>query len=223
MLYAVVAMQREADTLLSLAKISQERTIYGKHVWEGTVFGHDFGLVLCGVGKTNAAAGTMLALTLGADRLLNFGVAGGIVPEAKVGTVWQVERAVQYDFDLHAVNGTPVGTLDEYKTPYLPLRSRQNIFPKATLATGDRFTDGSAEAPLYAALGAHLREMEGAAVAHVAYAAEIPCYAFKAVSDCIGEDSVREYREKLQEALAALQGAMPAIFEEVFYGYDPVV
>ncbi len=160
----------------------------------------------------------MLALTLGADRLLNFGVAGGIVPDAKVGTVWQIDRAVQYDFDLHAINGTPVGTLDEYQTPYLPLRSRKNAFPKATLATGDRFTDGSAEAPLYTALGAHLREMEGAAIAHIADAAGVPCYAFKAVSDCIGEESVREYREKLQEALAALQGAMPAIFEEVFYG-----
>ena len=218
MLYAVVAMQREADTLLSIAKISRERTLYGKRVWEGSALGHDFGLVLCGVGKTNAAAGAMLALTLGADRLLNFGVAGGIVPDAKVGTVWQIDRAVQYDFDLHAINGTPVGTLDEYQTPYLPLRSRKNAFPKATLATGDRFTDGSAEAPLYTALGAHLREMEGAAIAHIADAAGVPCYAFKAVSDCIGEESVREYREKLQEALAALQGAMPAIFEEVFFG-----
>lgn len=218
MLYAVVAMQNEADTLRSAAKILKERTLYGKRVLEGNAFGHDFGMVLCGVGKTNAAAGTMLALTLGADKILNFGVAGGIVPEAKLGSLWQVERAVQYDFDLHAVNGTPVGTLNEYETPYLPLCARENAFRKATLATGDRFTDGSAEAPLYAALGAQLREMEGAAVAHIAYAAGVPCYAFKSVSDCCGEDCAREYYEKLQEALAALRGAMPAIFAEVLHG-----
>ena len=109
-------------------------------------------------------------------------------------------------------------SLNEYETPYLPLCARENAFRKATLATGDRFTDGSAEAPLYAALGAQLREMEGAAVAHIAYAAGVPCYAFKSVSDGIGEDCAREYYEKLQEALAALQDAMPAIFEEVFHG-----
>ena len=115
MLYAVVAMQNEADTLRSAAKILKERTLYGKRALEGNAFGHDLGMVLCGVGKTNAAAGTMLALTLGAGKILNFGVAGGIVPEAKLGSLWQVERAVQYDFDLHAVNGTPVGTLNEYE------------------------------------------------------------------------------------------------------------
>ena len=216
MLYAIIAMQNEADTLLSSAKIGRERTMYGKRVLEGSAFGRDFGLVLCGVGKTNAAAGTMLALTLGADKILNFGVAGGLVPQACVGSLWQIERAVQYDFDLHVINGTPIGTLNEYTTPYFPLCCRRNAFPKATLATGDRFTDGTADAPLLAALGAQLHEMEGAAVAHIAYAAEVPCFAFKSVSDCIGEDSARQYNEKLQEALAVLHDHMQDIFAEVF-------
>ena len=83
MLYAVVAMQNEADTLRSAAKILKERTLYGKRVLEGNAFGHDFGMVLCGVGKTNAAAGTMLALTLGA------GFKGGeIVPTFFVGATF---------------------------------------------------------------------------------------------------------------------------------------
>ena len=217
MLYAVVAMQNEADTLRSAAKILKERTLYGKRVLEGNAFGHDFGMVLCGVGKTNAAAGTMLALTLGADKILNFGVAGGVVPEAKIGSLWQVERAVQYDFDLHAVNGTPVGTLNEYQTPYFPLSCRENAFPKATLASGDRFTDGRAEAALFAQLGVQIHEMEGAAVAHIAYAAGVPCTIFKSISDGMGDDT-RVYTEKLQDALAALQDNMQAIFEEALHG-----
>ena len=217
MLYAVVAMQKEADTLLAQAHIERKRTLYGKRVFEGTAFGKQFGLVLCGVGKTNAAAGTMLALTLGADRLLNFGVAGGVSPQARVGTLWQIDRAVQFDFDLHAINGTPVGTLNEYQTPYFPLSCRENAFPKATLASGDRFTDGRAEATLFAQLGVQIHEMEGAAVAHIAYAAGVPCTIFKSISDGMGDDT-RVYTEKLQDALAALQDNMQAIFEEALHG-----
>ena len=214
MLYAVVAMQKEADTLLAQAHIERKRTLYGKRVFEGTAFGKQFGLVLCGVGKTNAAAGTMLALTLGADRLLNFGVAGGVSPQARVGTLWQIDRAVQFDFDLHTINGTPVGTLNEYQTPYFPLSCRENAFPKATLASGDRFTDGRAEAALSRPGRRYTRWRERPSrTSRTRRGYPAP---FK-LSDGMGDDT-RVYTEKLQDALAALQDNMQAIFEEALHG-----
>ena len=213
MLYILAAMQKEADCLLSQAEIKREFTRFGKKLWEGEAHGVPFTLLLTGVGKTNAAAGAMLAIARGADRLLNIGVAGGITPRAKIGSLWQIDRAVQYDFDLSEINGTPVGTLDVYQTPYFPLRTGGK-FPLATLATADSFASGQDDMALLESLGADARDMEGAAVAHIAYAAGVPCNMFKSISDNAGEESVREYLENLKIALGALSGALRDILEE---------
>ena len=213
MLYILAAMQKEADALLAKAEIRKEFTQFGKKLWEGEACGVPFTLVLTGVGKTNAAASAMLAIARGAHRLLNIGVAGGITPRAKIGSLWQIDRAVQYDFDLSAINGTPVGTLDEYQTPYLPLRTGGK-FPTATLATADSFASGQDDMALLDSLGADVRDMEGAAIAHIAYAAGVPCTMFKSISDNAREESVREYRENMLIALGALSDNIREILEE---------
>ena len=213
MLYILAAMQKEADAFLAKAEIRKEFTQFGKKLWEGEACGVPFTLIVTGVGKTNAAAGAMLAIARGADRLLNIGVAGGITPRAKIGSLWQIDRAVQYDFDLSTINGTPVGTLDEYQTPYLPLRTGGK-FPTATLATADSFASGQDDMALLDSLGADVRDMEGAAIAHIAYAAGVPCTMFKSISDNAREESVREYRENMLIALGALSESLPKILEE---------
>lgn len=213
MLYILAAMQKEADALLAKAEIRKEFTQFGKKLWEGETCGVPFTLIVTGVGKTNAAASAMLAIARGADRLLNIGVAGGITPRAKIGSLWQIDRAVQYDFDLSAINGTPVGTLDEYQTPYLPLRTGGK-FPTATLATADSFASGQDDMALLDSLGADVRDMEGAAIAHIAYAAGVPCTMFKSISDNAREESVREYRENMLIALGALSDNIREILEE---------
>ncbi len=213
MLYILAAMQKEADALLAKAEIRKEFTQFGKKLWEGEACGVPFTLIVTGVGKTNAAASAMLAIARGADRLLNIGVAGGITPRAKIGSLWQIDRAVQYDFDLSAINGTPVGTLDEYQTPYFPLRTGGK-FPTATLATADSFASGQDDMALLDSLGADVRDMEGAAIAHIAYAAGVPCTIFKSISDNAREESVREYRENMLIALGALSDNIREILEE---------
>lgn len=213
MLYILAAMQKEADALLAKAEIRKEFTQFGKKLWEGEACGVPFTLIVTGVGKTNAAASAMLALARGADRLLNIGVAGGISPRAKIGSLWQIDRAVQYDFDLSTINGTPVGTLDEYQTPYFPLRTGGK-FPTATLATADSFASGQDDMALLDSLGADVRDMEGAAIAHIAYAAGVPCTMFKSISDNAREESVREYRKNMLIALGALSDNIREILEE---------
>ena len=213
MLYILAAMQKEADALLAKAEIRKEFTQFGKKLWEGETCGVPFTLIVTGVGKTNAAASAMLAIARGADRLLNIGVAGGITPRAKIGSLWQIDRAVQYDFDLSTINGTPVGTLDEYQTPYFPLRTGGK-FPTATLATADSFASGQDDMALLDSLGADVRDMEGAAIAHIAYAAGVPCTMFKSISDNAREESVREYRENMLIALGALSDNIREILEE---------
>ena len=145
------------------------------------------------MGKVNAAAGTQYAIDcLGADKIINAGFAGGLNGGTKVGAVYGISHAAQYDFDLAAINGTPVGTLNEYPEPYMELATRP-LFPLKKLATGDRFNDDKADYEfLTETLGADIRDMEGGAIAHVCRHAGVPCYSFKVISDVAGSGSTTE-------------------------------
>ena len=189
----VVAMRREADAVRP-------------HLRPGDR------LVVCGIGKVNAAAATQRAICDGAAEIWNVGAAGGFGRGMKVGDCVVVERAVEYDFDLSEVNGTQTGVLDGRDTPYFPCAADfAPRLPRATLASGDRFGDRfeADDSATLAALGATVRDMEGAAVAHVCEANGVPCRIVKAISDVRGDGSmVGQYEASLGTALDALSAAM---------------
>ncbi len=219
MIGAVIAMEIEAEILLSQMEGVTERTAYGKKVYSGNAFGREIVLVLCGVGKVNAAVGTCIALEAGATAVLNFGVAGGLHAKTEVCAVYLIDRAVQYDFDLTQLNGTPLGTLDEYAENYFPLAlpTMQNPFPLRALASGDRFNDSPVDhATLIELLGADIRDMEGAAIAQVCRASNTPLYSVKAISDVYGTGSTTDqYLSNRAHALENLKGYLKQIVEGI--------
>lgn len=204
----VTAMEREAACVTGrLAEVREERAC-GMRVVRGSLRGEEVAVVVCGVGKAAAAAGTALAVcALGAAEILNLGVCGGFEPRMEVGDLYEVGRAVQYDFDLSLVNGTAVGVLDGRDTPYFGLRTT-GFRPAKTLATGDRFTDDTGDFPLFARLGVGLRDMEGAAVAQVAESAGVPCRALKCVTNVVGKGATGQYAENLGRCLEILSDAV---------------
>ena len=140
----VAAMQCEADILLGDLDIAACETRCGKPVYTGKAYGKDIiALVVCGVGKVNAAIGAQMLIDIyHAHVLVNFGVAGGIRENTEITKVYQIAEAVQYDFDLSGPNGTRIGTLDEFQENFLPLAVLpDDILPARRLATGDRFND----------------------------------------------------------------------------------
>ena len=163
-------------------------------------------LLVCGVGKVNAAAATQKAIDEGATEIWNVGVAGGLDPSMEVGASYVVDRAVEYDFDLAQVNGTRIGVHNERTTPYFACAADfAPGLPRATLATGDRFGDDAADFATLDGLEATVRDMEGAAVAHVCETNGVPCRIVKCLSDVRGKGAMtRQYRENLAKALAAL-------------------
>ena len=210
MLYILAALHREADALLGIASDVREETLFNRPAYTGK-FGAPFTLIVTGVGKCNAAACAMLAIARGADMLLNFGLAGAL-SDLPVGSVVQIEKAVQSDVDLCAVNGTQIGTLNEYDTPFLPLHCGGG-FTRGVLATADSFAADGTETER--ALGATVRDMEGAAIAQIAYASGVPCHIFKAISDNAAADSATQYEANARAALGSLRANMRKIFEEV--------
>lgn len=212
MLGIVVAMQKEADVLLAQSRDVHEEKKLGKTLYRAEFAQTPYLLVLSGIGKDNAAAATMLALCEGADLLLNFGVAGGRAPYMHVGTVLQIERAAQPDFDLSVINHTPVGTHDERTQPHFSLCC-QSDFPKGVLASADHFQTGT-DAELLQKLEADVCDMEGASVAHVAWSANMPCLLFKSISDNANETSANDYSVNCALALQKLGERMQDIFSE---------
>ena len=96
MICAIIAMQSEADILLEQMEITKTTSVSGKSVYIGKAFDKDVTLVICGIGKVNAAIGTQIAIDLfEATKILNFGVAGGLNDEIELCQVYQIEKAVQ--------------------------------------------------------------------------------------------------------------------------------
>ena len=218
MIGVVIAMQSEADILLSQMKITRSLTVSGKNVHVGRAFGKDIALCICGVGKVNAALGTQLLVSkFDAEKILNFGVAGSLNKETKLCEVYQISGAVQFDFDLVQLNGTKIGTLNEYEENYLVLNHFKLKLPKRKLGTADRFNDSPADYELLTKeLEADIRDMEGGAIVQAAFAAELPVYSVKAISDVAGSGSTTEqYLLNRDKALKNLKEKLPLIFEQL--------
>ena len=201
----VIAMNNEAECVVSNLENAVESTLFGRRVVRGTLNGEDAFVVVSGVGKSNAAAAAQLAIQeTGTKRILNLGVSGGLDPVMKVGEIYEVADAVQYDFDLVQINGTEMGTLNERDTPFIPCKA-EGRFEAKTLGTGDRFNDSADDSALLKKLGASLRDMEGAAIAHVCETAGVEFVSYKCISDVEGSGSMPEqYMENLKKCLEIL-------------------
>ncbi len=188
----VVAMEKEAAPILEVMRVRRFLNFCGKHVLTGELYGVRCGVVVCGVGKVNAAMGAQIAIDeLGAEVIINIGYAGGLNGSLEVGKIYEISHAVQYDFDLTQLNGTKIGTLDECKENFLALDAL-SLYPLKKLATGDRFNDSAEDFKLLTELGADIRDMEGAAVAQVCMHAKVELRAYKVISDLAGSGSTTE-------------------------------
>lgn len=213
----IIAMNSEAEPVISAMKIERSFTVCGKKIAVGKLYGERAAAVICGVGKVNAAIGAQIAVDeLGAETIINIGVAGGLNDGVKVGKIYAISNAVQYDFDLAQINGTAVGTLDECETNYLPLSCADGYLLKK-VATGDRFNDSKDDFNLLTeVLQADVRDMECAAIAQVCMHAKIKCYAFKIISDVAGSGSTTEqYKENLRVCLNTLRGGLEDVIKSV--------
>ena len=210
-------MESEAAPVVANMTELTEATVCGRHVYTGKLCGRDAAVIVCGVGKVNAACGAQLAADrYSADCVINVGVAGGLNGGCKVGEIYAISHAVQYDFDLVQLNGTPMGTLNEFKERYLPL-SVAGGRPQKRLATGDRFNDDRRDFELITGdMHADIRDMECGAIVQACIHAGIAVYSFKAISDVAGSGSTTEqFTRNLALCAERLKADICGIFADV--------
>jgi len=206
----ICAMTCEREAVCAALSDCVAGTLAGRTLVTGRWQGRSAAVLECGIGKVNAATAVQLAVDrLGATCVISAGVAGGLRPTMKVGEVYAVGGAVQYDFDLSQVDDVPVGQVDGFSTRIFPFTVPPGL-PAERLATGDHFRGDEADYPLLVDdLDAGLRDMEGAAVAQAAVRAGIVVMGYKAVSNVRGQGSMPgQYRQFRAQALAALTSAL---------------
>lgn len=157
--------------------------------------------LLCGIGKVNAAAGTMYLIDSGCDCILNFGLSGGLW-EVACGDFVAPESFLEHDFDL-----TPLGYKPCQKPgqDYIYHADKQltDIFCKTgfvkqtgSAVCGDRFiSDNKSRDYLINAFSATSCDMETAAIASVCHMSNIPFASIRRISDSADDNAVKSYSD----------------------------
>ena len=206
----ICAMESEAKRILSALTERREEKVGSLTFFCGKIGKREVILSVCGIGKVFAAlcAQTMI-LTFAPDALYNSGVAGSLTEKMEILHVAVSDKLVQHDMDTSPL-GDPVGLISGINLVYLPadplLRQAAMAFAhkmgiptlEGTVASGDRFIATKAEKDrIKDAFDPIACEMEGAAIAQVAYVNETPFAVIRAISDSADEGGAMDYLEFL--------------------------
>ena len=198
----IVAMSKELDLLLPLLKNSEKSRMGGFEFHCGKVGRHDVMVMQCGIGKVNAAMGTLtLVNSFLPDFVINSGVAGGADPTVNVMDVVAGARVAYHDVwcgpesELGQVQGLPL--YFEGAQRLLNLVPEREGIHKGLICSGDQFIDTldavtriKGDFPEALAV-----DMESGAIAQVCYLNKVPFLALRVISDSPGasHDNTRQY------------------------------
>ncbi len=215
------AMTVEIETLKS--QMEELRVIQkaGMEFYEGRLNGLDVVVVVCGVGKVNAALCVqVLCDCFGVTHVINTGVAGSLCADLDIADLVISRDAMYHDFDCHPINenyavgqvpGLPVRAFPADETLIqLAMEAAQEVQPGhnriGRVASGDQFIcDAGQKAYIIRHTGALCTEMEGAAIAHAAWRNGIAFVILRAISDKADDSAEMDY--PTFEAIAARQCA----------------
>lgn len=206
----IVAMQKELDLLLPLLENASAETINGYTFHCGTIGPADIIAMKCGIGKVNAAMGTMTLIDRFAPELvINTGVAGGTGGNAGVLDIVVGTRVAYHD--VWCGPGTQWGdaagcprffhTSDLVNS--LPCLHEGDTVKHGLVASGDIFVSDPEVVARIRALYPDVDavDMESAAIAQICYLRNIPFACMRVISDTPGaDDNIAQYENFWEEA-----------------------
>jgi adenosylhomocysteine/aminodeoxyfutalosine nucleosidase len=215
------AMVEEVDPFLEIGEHEPLLKYFSKH--EDVEYGgntyhiaryRDLDIVLAysKIGKVFASltAATMIE-HFACEKLLFTGVAGAVDPALKIGDLVAATQLCQHDLDISAF-GHPHGYVPEGKVYIEPSRELLHIakevadekgieLKRGIIATGDQFiADNERKEWIARTFDADAIEMEGAAVAAVCDAFDIPFFVLRAISDAADMDAAFDFDEFLKHS-----------------------
>ena len=201
------AMPEEIEPLLekveNVKKIEYAANVY----YEATYKGKELVIAYSKIGKVFASlTATILLEKFACDKLLFSGVAGAISPDLKIGDLIIADGLCQHDLDIVAF-GHPYGYVPEGEVCIASDVSLRNIakevasknsltLKEGIIATGDQFVASSERKEWISdTFKADALEMEGASVAVVCNALNVPFFILRAISDTANDDAGMDFDE----------------------------
>lgn len=206
------AMPEEIKPIVSkLDNVKQ--TVYGANTYyEGSYNGQEVVVAYSKIGKVFAAmTATMLIEKFGCDKLLFSGVAGAISNELSIGDLIIADGLCQHDLDITAF-GHPFGYVPEGEVCISTDVDLRNIakdiatskgltLKEGVIATGDQFIANPERKDwIGSTFEADALEMEGASVAVVCNALNVPFFILRAISDSADMDASFNFDEFLESS-----------------------
>ncbi len=206
------AMPEEIAPLLEKVGEYRVTEFAGNKYYEATYAGHNLVIAYSKIGKVfSTLTATTMLQKFGAELLLFSGVAGAINPKLKIGNLIAATKLCQHDLDITAF-GHPYGYVPEGKQF---VEADAGLIAKAKevaeemdlalmegiIATGDQFVaDPVRNKWIGDTFNADALEMEGASVACVCDAMNVPFFILRAISDAADMDASFSFDEFLESS-----------------------
>lgn len=207
------AMEEEVAILRNNIQLEREETVAGCDFVLGKLQDKDVVLLRSGIGKVNAAMSTTILMEkFHPDVLINTGSAGGYNPKLNVGDIVVSSEVRHHDVDV-TIFGYEYGQVPKLPAAFkadetliqTALKAAETIHVRTVtglITTGDSFMNDPDRVQFVRDMFLDIQaaEMEGAAIAQVAYQYQIPFVIIRSLSDIAGEESHISFEQFLETA-----------------------
>jgi len=201
------AMPEEIEPLLAKVENVKKIEYADNSYYEATYQGKELVIAYSKIGKVfSSLTASILLEKFGCSTLLFSGVAGAINPELKIGDLIIADKLCQHDLDI-SIFGHPFGYVPEGAVfvesdaglreiaKAVALKNRLSVI-EGTIATGDQFVASNERKEFISTnFQADALEMEGASVAVVCDALNVPFFVLRAISDTANDDAGVDFDE----------------------------
>jgi adenosylhomocysteine/aminodeoxyfutalosine nucleosidase len=201
------AMPEEIEPLLAKVENVNKVEYANNFYYEATYKGKELVIAYSKIGKvfSSLTASTLLE-KFSCDKLLFSGVAGAINPSLKIGDLIIADKLCQHDLDIsifgHDFGFVPEGAkfvkTDKALRDIAKAVAKENELSliEGTIATGDQFVASNERKEFISKnFQSDAIEMEGASVAVVCDALNVPFFVLRAISDTANDDAGMDFDE----------------------------
>jgi len=206
------AMPEEITPILKIVGEYKTTEYAGNSYYEATYKGIELVIAYSKIGKVfSTLTASSMIQHFGCSKLLFSGVAGGINPSLKIGDLIVASKLSQHDLDItafgHPMGFVPGGSIFVEADKDLIALSKEvaselgKTVQEGIIATGDQFIHNEAiKDEIVKNFNADALEMEGASVAVVCDALNVPFFILRAISDTADTDASFSFDEFMESS-----------------------
>lgn len=216
MLGIIGAMEEEVSTLKEKMQVESVIQCASMEFCQGILEGKKVVVVRSGIGKVNAAVcAQILVDRFQVDTIINTGIAGSLRVEINIGDIVLSSDTMQHDMDATGF-GYRLGEIPRMETSEFEADEKliqlaeeccKRVNPEigvhvGRVVSGDQFISNRHDKEwIVKYFGGYCTEMEGAAIAQVAYLNQVPFLVVRAISDKADNSASVDYAEFEKQAI----------------------